>query len=88
MSNKITILDTETGEKKEVSTDADAFYWAGGNGSCDCNRELEFGIELDDKDYCIGEKRYLIVEHDYVGYSVRDFNESYPDELVNEHFKE
>ena len=42
----LTLLDTETGERRETGEFASSyFWWAEGNGSCDCNRAIEFGKE-------------------------------------------
>ncbi|MCP5018898.1 MAG: hypothetical protein GY938_27020 [Ketobacter sp.] len=38
---RITILDTETGKKKNIDSAFSAYWWAEGNGSCDCNRAIE-----------------------------------------------
>ncbi len=37
--------------------------------------------------YCYGEKRFLVVLVDPMpdGYSIRDFNDGYPDELIDKH---
>jgi len=40
-----TLLDTETGETREASEFKGWFWWAEGNGSCDCNRAIVFDKE-------------------------------------------
>ena len=81
---RVVLLDTQTGEKKEMFSNACSMWWADGNGSCDCNRELEFGVEDDDRN-CSEALRYLIVDHDYIDYSVRGLNDYYPMELVDKY---
>ena len=82
----VTILDTETGETvcsgDTHFANRNYYYWAEGNGSCDCNRELVFpdGRETP-AGRCLGEKRYLIIKAsagnlDYL-------NQSYPQGLVD-----
>jgi len=74
---RMTIQDTQTGEKAVAPWDEfDAFWWAEGNGSCDCNRQLAFG--RDHGGECRSE-RYLIVgvEGDADGRSIDDFNDGY-----------
>jgi hypothetical protein len=84
----VRLLDTETGERvwsnDEFKNGFIAFWWAEGNGSCDCNRRYVFDIECaPDERYCIGAKRFLIcnVVGDTGGYTLRDFNADYPVEL-------
>ena len=42
---QITILDTKTGNKKVIETKFSPFWWAEGNGSCDCNRAIEMDCD-------------------------------------------
>lgn len=85
--SKVTILDTVTGEKKvHWQQDADVYYWAEGNGLCDCNRSLAF-LSLNDCSDC-GTSRYLIcdVEGDFEGQTKEEvlawLNDDYPTEFV------
>lgn len=71
----VTILDTVTGETR-TDSEWSPWYWAYGNGSCDCNRGALFGRE----EGC-GQRRYYIVavEGDESGYTLaEDYNDSYP----------
>ena len=84
---KVVILDTQTGERKttDESFDWDAYWWAEGNGSCDCNREIPFvGLDFSDC-FCKGAKRYLIVEAESKEYSLDEYNSDYPAELKEKH---
>ena len=85
----LTILDTETGEKRVVDSPFSAYWWACGNGSRDCNRAGEFNIETP----CAA-KRFLIIDfddskkastddYDTAEYTLEEFNSDYPEELVN-----
>jgi hypothetical protein len=74
---KLVLIDTQTGEKVSIKSKEDAFYWAEGNGSCDCNRELLFGKDTNNG-HCLGSKRYLIIESDYENYTLDELNEDYP----------
>ncbi len=82
----VTVLDTETGR---TATDErfSAFWWAEGNGSCDCNRRYLFdSFEDEGVGVCKGAHRYLIVScSDPDGYTYEDFNDDYPKELVDRH---
>ena len=74
---RVTIQDTQTGETAVAPWDEfDAFWWAQGNGSCDCNRQLAFG---QDRGCECRSERYLIVavEGDTGGRSINDFNSGY-----------
>ncbi len=71
----VVIRDSQTGESRYVGAWT-PWYWAYGNGSCDCNRSRVFGRE----DEC-AEKRYYIVEviGDESGYELNeDYNGGYP----------
>ena len=74
-----TILDTATGEKRK-GEDRSAYFWAEGNGSCDCDRATYFGEEIEDEldnkmmaenpslktwqSVCYGCERFLIISVD------------------------
>jgi len=79
----VTILDTLTGK---TATDFGnyGFYWSEGNGSCDCNRETLFDIETEGSN-CINCERYLIIKHDYPGYSLDEMNSDYSQKLKDKH---
>lgn len=71
----VTVLDTETGET-HINSEWSPWYWAYGNGSCDCNR----GALFENEEGC-GERRYYIVavEGDESGYTLdEDYNHLYP----------
>lgn len=92
---KVTLLDTQTGNKRTFDSSFSPFWWAEGNGACDCNRAIKMGCdeELDRamredypeikgwQSYCYGAKRILIIETDCDEYSLEEFNADYPDEL-------
>jgi hypothetical protein len=84
---KPTLLDTETGERRESCSDFDDYWWAEGNGACDCNRRLLFGLSEDPsrENTCEGCHRFLIVTADKSAYSLRELNEGYPEELLRQH---
>jgi hypothetical protein len=81
----VTILDTQTGETV-IDSSTHAFYWADGNGSCDCNREMLFGIDTE-AGVCLGCSRFLIIKHDYPDYSLDEFNSGYHQDLIDKHLK-
>jgi len=90
----VEILDTETGERVKLPPDHSPYWWAEGNGSCDCNRRLLAFPDLDDAAFeageeqgCIGSKRFLIVatEGDTAGCTLWGFNTWYPTELAEKH---
>lgn len=65
MSYSARIVDTETGEVREVEAgwhDDGYFIWDEGNYGCDCNRALFFaraaGVELDMDETPCGDSRY------------------------------
>lgn len=77
MKYKVVIKNNITGEMRKTNFFGDfhdytIFYWQEGNGSCDCNRELEFerikGIEVPFEDLKCGDERFsvpmLILEND------------------------
>jgi hypothetical protein len=89
----VTLIDTKTGLRK-VKTYANAFWWAEGNGSCDCNRMTEFLTDeecerLDDENLC-SRNRFLVIDvsgpgcRDYK--DLRAYNKGYPKELLDEYF--
>ena len=82
-----TVLDTVTGEKKEVEG-VSSYHWAEGNWSCDCNRNA-FGVEMPDTGFCIGGSRFVVVdakfEPDEAVYTLAELNEEYPPELLAAH---
>lgn len=78
---RVTILDTETGKTAEVGLDYSAYWWAEGNGSCDCNRQIVMQGFYTDDVKC-GNLRYLIISADTDCYSLRELNDEYPEELV------
>ena len=80
------ILDTKTGKQIKIKSECDGFYWAEGNGSCDCNRELFFDQDTN-QGYCLGEQRYLIIESDYDNYTLNELNDGYPEELKVRYLK-
>ena len=74
----VTILDTVTGETRKDSRHT-PWFWAFGNGDCDCNRSLVFDPDLEEIE--CGEWRYYIiaVEGDETGYVIgEDYNHGYP----------
>ncbi len=85
----VTILDTVTGVTGKDDYFS-AYWWAEGNGSCDCNRYYPCGV--DDPNggkshtYCNGCTRFLIVFCKHPdGYSYEEFNRDYPKELLDKH---
>ena len=80
---RVILLDTVTGERRatDESFDYSAFWWAEGNGSCDCNRELIFGRDSR-RGTCLGCERYLIVNAESDEYTLEEYNEDYSEELV------
>jgi len=92
---QITILDTKTKIKKTIITTFLPYWWAEGNGSCDCNRAIKMNCteELDKKmrkkhpelkswqSLCYGCKRFLIIQCDNTDYSLEEYNSAYPKKL-------
>lgn len=86
-SIKPTFLDIVTG--KTVTVDQymsgfDLWWWADGNGSCDCNRGLLFD-DANDESVCCGAHRYVAVDVDIEDADAKAealdlMNHSYPDE--------
>lgn len=82
----VTLLDTITGETREVGGISD-FDWAENNWSCDCNRRGHFGIEDEGEvGICEGSHRFLVIKcSSHQRYSLRELNADYPDELLDKH---
>lgn len=80
----VVILDTVTGNKTP-SQGYDGYWWSEGNGSCDCNRAIYSGVQIDTEGVCLGCKRFLIVESDNPEYSLAELNQGYPSELLKAH---
>lgn len=63
----VTLLDTQTGRTKSTrewgiaARPWPSAWWARGNGSCDCNRELVFDCDVEETGTCLGSARYLVV---------------------------
>ena len=85
---KVKLLDTKTGQTRIVNNEVlNEWDWIEGNWSCDCNRQKYFENN-EDKDICIGSKRYIIIEVYYDGiYTLRDFNCNYSDKLLDKYLK-
>lgn len=92
----VTLLDTKTGRRVKTGEEHSSFFWAEGNGSCDCNRchyfpgsedEIRENPPYDEEDYwvCFGCNRFLIVEAPADIYTLREFNQDYPEELLAQH---
>lgn len=97
---KLTLIDTKTEKIKQIDSQFSDFWWAEGNGACDCNRATEFnGVaeeltrkqrtehpELESRQgYCFGCNRFLIIKHDSNEYILEDFNLGYPAGLVGKY---
>lgn len=88
---KATILDTVTGQTG-VLEGMRPFCFAEGNWSCDCNRNL-FGVEEPRPEGCCqGAFRFLVIDFEWEsaeeqasGYTLADFNDDYPADLVKKH---
>jgi hypothetical protein len=82
-----TFLDIVTGRTATTDRRMSGFtlwWWAEGNGSCDCNRGLLFDDE-NDESVCCGAHRYVAVDVDIAGADAKVgalewINSSYPDE--------
>jgi len=80
---KVTLLDTATGATLETGDEYDPYWWAEGNGSCDCNRAIRMGVETGKPEgICEGSHRFLIVSASDKTYSLKELNEDYPTELL------
>jgi hypothetical protein len=96
-----TLLDTKTGKKVDAKEfDSSFFWWADGNGSCDCNRAIAMGDDVDDEmtsqfgeGVCFGCTRIIAVDvhGDLEGLSkaevLAEMNSEYPDELIKAHLE-
>lgn len=90
-----TLLDTKTGKTAVAkSMDSSLFWWAEGNGSCDCNRSIAIGDDVDDEmteqfgeGLCFGYTRIVAIDvhGDFEGMTkkeiLEEMNSEYPDEL-------
>ena len=94
------LLDTKTGELI-IATEmtSSLFWWADGNGSCDCNRAILFNKEQEvhkelaiDENHCLGHTRFIVVDvhGDFADLkitkqqAIEEMNGCYPQELLNE----
>lgn len=85
----VTLLDTETGETRSLKNQ-DAFQWAFGDDSCDCNRQQVFG--LNDVERC-QQKRFIVTSATLTTEEIanreenllRHLNDGYSSELLNKH---
>ena len=99
----LTLLDTQTGETVDVDSPYDAYWWAEGNGSCDCNRIDEFPAAEDELEaaqrqahpelqewqgLCYGCTRLLIIAAESDEYTLDEFNEDYPQALKAQWLRE
>ena len=89
------LLDTKTGKTFEAKKmEASLFWWADGNGSCDCNRAIVGGEEIVDEldgvfgiGTCYGCKRIVAIDvkGDLEGVTkkkvLEEMNSEYPEEL-------
>lgn len=94
---RVTILNTETGEKAIHPYDISPFELYEGNYSCDCNRLIPFGKRGDwARGVCLGCHKYLVCDFEYKpeeiaagwNYTLDDFNADYPKELRDAWLKE
>ena len=95
---RVTIVDTVTGERRttDAAFEFTAFWWSEGNGACDCNRAILFGVDaeldaaqhrqhphlLPHQSLCLGCTRFLIVATDDETISLHDLNADYPADLL------
>lgn len=86
---RVTVLDTQTGRRVDDRRFS-AWWWAEGNGSCDCNRELIVQMKVPEgPGVCLGCQRYLIISAPAdCGYSLRELNEGYPEDLLEAHLRD
>lgn len=59
-----TFLDLRTG-KTAKGDDMSVFWWTEGNGACDCNRLLAFGLrhlDVGEVGFCLGWKRFIAID--------------------------
>lgn len=81
----VKVMDSVTGEIRE-SKGISSNQWWHGNWSCDCNRELMFGIDSEG-DVCLGSERFIVIDckiEDSEDYelSIFEINEYYDKELI------
>lgn len=75
---QITLKDRNTNESKNLPvSNYDDFYFQEGNGSCDCNRELLWGLAMSEQPFCIGCKRFIITHVDGVEVEFKTWNQGY-----------
>ena len=59
-----TFFDLRTG-KTAKGSDQSVFWWTEGNGACDCNRALAFGLkhlDVGEVGFCLGCKRFICID--------------------------
>ena len=93
---KLTLLDTQTGEIVAMESPYNAYWWAEGNGACDCDRADYFPMAEEDleaaqqqahpelqewQSLCYGCERILIIAAESDEYTLDEFNEDYPQAL-------
>lgn len=90
-----TLLDTKTGKTVTAKDmDSSLFWWIDGNGSCDCNRAIAFGDDVEEEmtagfgeGCCFGCSRIIAVDvhGDLEGVSkeqiIKEMNDEYPETL-------
>lgn len=85
---EISLLKISTKELKTVQTDCSVWWWAEGNGGCDCNRRIEFEGKLNEDDSC-SSCEYLI--YDWSGEDkptdIYYMNSYYPKELIDKYIQ-
>lgn len=88
---KLKLLDTVTGETRDVNEPTHRpFDWCENNWSCDCNRCTYFGLDHEDlgkeDGICFGEERFIVIAVENIGsYTLLEYNEGYPKELLKKH---
>lgn len=60
---------------------ASRWFWTEGNGCCDCNREICFGVDNDDNN-CEGSHRYLVIDSDDPDFDYFEYNQYYSKDVV------
>ena len=100
---KLTLLDTQTGETVDVESHYDAYWWACGNGACDCNRVDSFPTAEDELEaaqqqahpelqewqvLCYNCERILIVAAETDEYTLDELNQDYPQALKAQWLRE
>lgn len=90
-----TLLDTKTGKRVIAKgMDYSLFWWTEGNGSCDCNRAIAIGNDVENEmtiefgaGCCFGNSRIVAIDvhGDLEGISkeqiLREMNDEYPETL-------